>query len=303
MPSHYTRPKYLEQRPTAVNNAPSIPNPDGSWNPGPGVGTAGGYANPYDPRIGNGALPIGITGSQERAYTRGVQGDELSRTHLQTMLDQNGAYIQSARQSGVEFANRRGLVNSSIAAGNSQRSAIESAAPFALSDANAYREAAGQNLQYLNERQLADIRSNDNSNNNATQLAVQRMQDEGALWRQRENLAFSGEQNGLDRVQDRDMVGYRSRANDWEAGRSDQRRDYYGGREAYRNDSIAGNRYRQNARTDALSDTYAAQLATRDYAMRNPGRVSVEYTSAINDGYARGLEDFDWGDDDGGGYP
>jgi hypothetical protein len=50
---------------------------------------------------------------------------------LETMLSPNSDYIRNARQRGVEFANTRGLSNSSIAAGAAERSAMEAAAPLA----------------------------------------------------------------------------------------------------------------------------------------------------------------------------
>lgn len=49
---------------------------------------------------------------------------------LQSLLSPNSSYIANARQRGIEQAATRGGVNSSIAAGASERAAIEAAAPL-----------------------------------------------------------------------------------------------------------------------------------------------------------------------------
>lgn len=49
------------------------------------------------------------------------------------VLNSDNAYIKNARQMGLEHASNRGLLNSSIAAGASQRAAIEASQPIAQS--------------------------------------------------------------------------------------------------------------------------------------------------------------------------
>lgn len=46
------------------------------------------------------------------------------------LLNQEGQYITNARRRGLETANQRGLLNSSMAAGASQRAAVEAAMPL-----------------------------------------------------------------------------------------------------------------------------------------------------------------------------
>ena len=58
-------------------------------------------------------------------------GTAMVQQSLQDFLNPNSQYIQNARQQGMEVAATRGGINSSIAAGASQRSAIEAAAPLA----------------------------------------------------------------------------------------------------------------------------------------------------------------------------
>jgi hypothetical protein len=171
--------------------------------------TPGGFF--FNPQVGNGALPQGIQGSANRAYTRDVTQNELSGNQMTGLLAQGGQYIGNARQRGLEQAASRGLLNSSAASGSAERAAIEAAMPMALQQANAYEQAAGQNLQYLNQ-----YLSNDQNNSaqlNAAQMAAgaQSASDwaraQSALQLQREQNAFGGEQNQLDRQQQvgRDM--------------------------------------------------------------------------------------------------
>jgi hypothetical protein len=99
--------------------------------------------------------------------------------YLSQILNDESGYIQNARRNGIELAAQRGLLNSSIAAGNSQRAAIEAAQPI------------------LNE---------------ITQLH-----------NQREQLAFTGEQNQMDRDQQITMA----QINDW-AANNQFNREYNG---------------------------------------------------------------------------
>lgn len=55
----------------------------------------------------------------------------MMQSSLERFMDPNSAYIQNARQRGAEQAAVRGGINSSIAAGASERAALEAAAPLA----------------------------------------------------------------------------------------------------------------------------------------------------------------------------
>lgn len=175
----------------------------------------------FDPRIGSGGLPPGIQGTADKAYTRSVQPNELSQNQLTGLLAQNGTYIQNARQQGLAQAQSRGLLNSSAASGSAQRSAIEGAAPFALQDAQAFGAAAGQNQDALNQMALqqANAAASLNAANAASagQAEAARLQAASALQRQREQLAFSGEQNQLDRQQQWGMANFQFAGNNWMA--------------------------------------------------------------------------------------
>lgn len=58
-------------------------------------------------------------------------GAEQVQSSLQAMMDPNSALMRNAELRGRELAATRGGVNSSIAAGNAQRAALEAATPLA----------------------------------------------------------------------------------------------------------------------------------------------------------------------------
>ena len=172
-------------------------NPYGQPYTGPG-----GYNpnDPYDPRVGNGALPPGIQGTQNRAYTRSVQDNELSGSRLTRMLQEDGDYVRMAKLGADERSNEQGQFMTSMASGAAHRAAIEAAAPFAMQEAGAFGTTASENMGALNARQLADMEYSSRQAGYDSQRAIAQGEQEGALQRQRENLAFSGEQQGLDRA-------------------------------------------------------------------------------------------------------
>jgi hypothetical protein len=171
----------------------------------------------YDPRIGNAPLPPGFQGTAQRAYTRTPQQNELASHQLNGLLSSNNPYVTNARQRGVEQAGARGMLNSSLAAGAAERSAIEAAAPIAQADASAFGTAASENLGYLNqmaqqEAQLSAQERIANQNRNAARASSLGAAN-AALQRQREQLAFQGEQNALDRNQQLGMAQFGLGAN------------------------------------------------------------------------------------------
>ena len=56
------------------------------------------------------------------------------------LLNSGNSYIKNARNRGKEHAASRGLLNSSIAAGASEKAAINAAMPIAQQDANTYNQ-------------------------------------------------------------------------------------------------------------------------------------------------------------------
>lgn len=61
----------------------------------------------------------------------GVNYNQQLSNSLEHFMNPNSAYIQQARQRGAEVAATRGGINSSIAAGASERAALDAAVPLA----------------------------------------------------------------------------------------------------------------------------------------------------------------------------
>ena len=82
--------------------------------------------------------------------TRDVNPDELSSNQLNAITDENGAYIQRARNAGLAQANSRGLLNSSMAAGAAHGAAIDAAMTLAMQQAGAYTNVGDRNMDAEN---------------------------------------------------------------------------------------------------------------------------------------------------------
>ncbi len=169
------------------------PTPPGTATQPPG--TAPGA--PVTP--GTGQPPTGAPptpGSLGLDFMRQVTPNELVANQLNSLLDQNGAYMRNARLRGQEQAANRGLLNSSVAAGASQRAALEAAAPIAQADAEVYRQANQGNFESLSQlrqmRTAADLENwlssesyNREFNGNLAMLPIQSSMDMLAYIQQR----------------------------------------------------------------------------------------------------------------------
>lgn len=76
------------------------------------------------------------------AYKQAVAKEDLTSYHLNKLLDENSDYIKRAKTEGLQQANARGLLNTSMAAGAAHGAAIDRAAPIASQDAGTYNERA-----------------------------------------------------------------------------------------------------------------------------------------------------------------
>ena len=157
------------------------------------------YVRDYDQRIGNGGLPQGIQGTANRAYTRTVNPSELVSNQLADLTNPNSAYIKQARAQAFADANARGGIGSSYAMGNAQGAAIRAALPIAQGNADAQQKAQTENLGYLNQYDIARMNANAARAGASSAAAAAAAHDQMMLQMQRENLAYSGEQAGLNR--------------------------------------------------------------------------------------------------------
>jgi hypothetical protein len=164
--------------------------------------TTGTYSSGYQPPGNN--YPAGIYGSGQGGSGTAVgllTPEDLTSNNLNKLIDQNGQYIQQARNQAIQQSNSRGGLNSSIAAGNAQGAAIQAALPIAADDAQAALGLQSTNLNNLSHAETANIAGNAQVTAAGTMASAQEYSTDAnnyaALQRQRENLAFSGEQNQL----------------------------------------------------------------------------------------------------------
>ena len=99
----------------------------------------------------------GVEIGDTSVHQREVKPEELVEEQLAGLLSGNSRYIRNARLQGYGLANKRGQFGSSWSAGAAEKAAIQEGIPIAIADAQAYRDAATQNLDALNNFSLANI--------------------------------------------------------------------------------------------------------------------------------------------------
>ena len=96
------------------------------------------------------------------------------------LLNQNSPYMQAATAGAMRTANQRGLLNSSIAAGEGQKAAIESSMPIAQQDAGFYQGIHTQNAKTISDsflnNQIGELDYNKSVTTSA-QIGAQTAQD------------------------------------------------------------------------------------------------------------------------------
>jgi hypothetical protein len=80
-----------------------------------------------------------------------ITSDQTVQGQIQKILDPNNPLMVQAKTTADEEWNRRGLVNSGMAATGAQDAMLRAAVPIATSDAATYGKAAGYNADQLNQ--------------------------------------------------------------------------------------------------------------------------------------------------------
>lgn len=135
-------------------------NPNTAYNQ-PGVTSADKALDSYKPQGMSLATPTNDQNWQQSA-------DDMMRTQ-DLVLNSDNPYIQNARQQGLEHASNRGLLNSSIAAGNSQRAAIEASQPIV----NKIYDRTNALSDFYSAAKLLPLQSALNFSDNFAQMAAQ----------------------------------------------------------------------------------------------------------------------------------
>lgn len=129
---------------------PGVPGTRPGTGTPPGTSGLGGYIP------GSGTGPGG-TVNNPLAPNQSFSPYSVVTDNMNNLLSSESRYIQNARQRGLEQANNRGMLNSSIAAGASERSAIEAAQPILnnIMGLTSQRESqANQSLEAQRDRQF-----------------------------------------------------------------------------------------------------------------------------------------------------
>jgi hypothetical protein len=87
---------------------------------------------------------------------RTVGQNELSSQRLSDIMARDGLLMQLARQDGIDFSQRQGTRNSSLAAGNIAREMMRQATPLAMQEAGVYSTTGMQNQQLESARRAAN---------------------------------------------------------------------------------------------------------------------------------------------------
>lgn len=110
------------------------------------------------------------------ASGRWIPEDDSVVTRLNGLLSSDSAYMQTARAAGTRTASRRGLLNSSIAAGAAESAAIAAGAPLASQDA---QQTFQRNQATLEGNITLDNQTELNEQQNAAALEQQAADFEG----------------------------------------------------------------------------------------------------------------------------
>ena len=102
----------------------------------PPAGAAGGVLNAtYNPAM---AKAVKAEAFGYGAQKNVVDDNSMSAYHLNKIIGEDSPLMQQAATTGLKFANKRGLLNTSIAAGATQDAMVRGATPLAQQDAGTY---------------------------------------------------------------------------------------------------------------------------------------------------------------------
>lgn len=155
-----------------------------------------GGANSDFTRIGpNGEVIVGNVDP----VTREVQDEELVQNQLSGILNSDSKLMQDARRQGLEMSNAMGGLGGTAGVGAAMQAAMRTALPIAESDANAFRQAASENLQSLNQFALMNAQR-------ATQMELGQLDSRTALENSRITTSASLAAEQLSSATQRDLA-------------------------------------------------------------------------------------------------
>jgi len=220
---------------TGENNTAPV-NPSFPYNPGDGpvygpeVGTAPppGSGSQYESyTAGSTATNQYGQAPQGEATTRGVNQNELSAYQLDQITGSNSPLMQRVGARAAAQGASRGLMNSSITAGNAQGMMIDAAQPFALNDANTYARTASENMGAENQMGLANLGyAAEAANREDTQTWTTGERENEQGWRTGERIGTQNWQSGENAIQRDWQTAERVSTQDYNAWQNQLNRDW-----------------------------------------------------------------------------
>lgn len=137
-----------------------------------------GSVNASSGLIGQAASAKAATVSQSKdaqatgfdAFTQDTPDTELASSQFNKLASQDSPLVKRARQQGLNLANSRGLINSSIAAGNAEGALVDRLTPLAQQDAQIFQQQRLTNQADVNRsREVSTGRETETSQFNSQQ--------------------------------------------------------------------------------------------------------------------------------------
>lgn len=203
-----TAPNYMGPGPVLTpenqpNNWANMLTPIGSASDGPRIN----YTNPGTGQVDSSGAPRinyaggggnGVTGNYNAAqinwnggvgYTNPGDHNAVVQASIDAISDKGGAYLTNATRRGLESAGARGVLNSSIASGAANRSAIEAMDPY-----------VGQAVDLAKTREGFAYQSGENNLDRSLQVAVENGKMSNDMAQLLATHTFQGNQAEFDRT-------------------------------------------------------------------------------------------------------
>lgn len=239
--------------------------------------------NAYTNRTGTTSrpLPQGFWQSAGGAYTFNPQANQTVASNLEDLTTPGAGnrYINNAVDNANAQAQARGIGNSSYAAGNASRAAINAALPIATSDAGMFANAALANEQALNQVGM-------NNTNNATSRANANTAAGASMYGADQSRLASEYGQNAETERQQEQNQFNSEFQPYILGLQDQ----YGAQD-----------WARNTYGNILQGAYATMYSNPDY-FNNPD-AAMGFINGFGNFAGNQIGQFLYGDDAGTGGP
>ena len=209
---------------------PTIGTPDDTSGPNPGSGGGGNSSQNTQWSSSGTATNRYGEAPQGEAVTREVGDKEMSAYHLDQITGSNSPLMQRVGARAAAQGESRGLMNSSITAGNAQGAMIDAAQPFALQDAGVYANTASENMGAENQMGLANLGYEAEAAAREDTQSWQTGERESEQdWRTGERIGGQNWQSGENRIQRDWQTAERVSTQDYQSWQNQLNRDWTSG--------------------------------------------------------------------------